>query len=84
MIGAIVLDSGWSRSVCGLAWCYCYLDILPEKVKKQKQKVEDSKSTFRLGNNHNLKSVFKVKLPWKLAGKRFIYPWITCCYNFEG
>lgn len=67
-IGAMILDSGFSRSVCVLTWYNCYLDTLPAKIKRN-MKAEDSEATFEFGDGQHLKSTFKVKLLCTLAGK---------------
>ena len=70
-IGATVLDSGCSRSVCGLTWFNCFLETLPENEKKKLLKKE-SKATFRFGNGGDLKSMFKIQLPCILGGKKVL------------
>ena len=68
-LGATVLDSGCSRSVCGKTWYNCYLETLPDKIRDA-IKVTDSKATFQFGNGEDLKSMFKVNIPCTLAGKK--------------
>ena len=63
-----MLDSGCSRSVCGLTWYNCYLDTLPDKVRNS-IKVRDSKATFRFGDGEEVKSLCRVNIPCCLAGK---------------
>lgn len=66
-IGVTIMDSGCSRSECGLTWYNRYLDTLPEKDKRNLS-IKDNKATFRFGNGQNLKFQFKVKLPCILEG----------------
>ena len=34
-LGSMILDSGGSRSVCGLKWFNCYFDTLPTELRKR-------------------------------------------------
>ena len=47
-LGSAILDSGCSRSVCGLTWYKCYCDTLPEELRRIK--LQDSNATSRFGN----------------------------------
>ena len=67
-VGATILDSGCSKTVCGKVWYECFLETLPEGVAA-KLKNKESDSTFRFGNGSELKSLFHVSLPARLAGK---------------
>ena len=66
-VGAMVLDSGCSRSVCGLVWYQCFVETLSESVQNRLF-MSPSKSSFRFGTGTEVKSLFSVKLPCKLAG----------------
>ena len=52
-IGAVVLGSGCSRTVCGTAWLDLYLDTLDEEAIQQIQYGESS-AVFRFGDGKKL------------------------------
>ena len=67
-IGAVVLGSGCSRTVCGTAWLDLYLDTLDEEATPQIQ-YEESSAVFRFGNGKKFTAQHFVKLPCVVAGK---------------
>ena len=65
-LGSMILDSGCSRSVCGLKWFNCYLDTLPTELRKH-VKVSDGRSSFKFGNGEKLKSLQHILLTGMLS-----------------
>ena len=68
-LGAAILDSGCSKTVCGKEWYDCFIETLSDGVKNKVTPVQ-SDSIFRFGNGVELRSLFKVNLPCCLAGKK--------------
>ena len=68
-IGAAILDSGCSKTVCGKEWYQCFLDTLTDDARSKVRPVA-SDSVFRFGNGAELGSLFKVTIPCVLAGKK--------------
>ena len=67
-VGAAILDSGCSRTVCGNQWYECFKETLSDKQKCELV-LAQSDGVFRFGNGAELRSLFKVKIPCLLAGK---------------
>ena len=67
-IGHIVLDSGCSRTVCGVPWLESFLDTLDE-CDLHKVKYEESSAVFKFGDGNLLNSVKRAVIPCQLAGK---------------
>ena len=61
-LGACVLDSGATKTVCGHLWFTCYLDMLSEKQKSQIVYLS-SDSCFKFGDGARVRSKKKVKIP---------------------
>ena len=55
-IGAVVLDSGCSETVCGKTWYECFVDTLPQVVK-DKLSIQKSTRTFKFGSGKLLPSL---------------------------
>ena len=68
-IGCVVLDSGASGTVCGLNWYECFLETLPDQVRK-KIKIKDGKRTYKFGDGNKLQSLCCVTLPCVIDGIR--------------
>ena len=68
-IGAVVLDSGCSETVCGQKWYDCFVDTLPQVIKKGLT-IQKSSRTFKFGSGKVLPSLMKVSLPCKISGIR--------------
>ena len=68
-IGAVVLDSGCSETVCGKTWYECFVDTLPQVVK-DKLSIQKSTRTFKFGSGKLLPSLMKVFLPCFINGFR--------------
>jgi hypothetical protein len=58
----ILLDTGCTSTVCGKAWLDCYLDSLPDNLRKR-VRASDSKTVFRFGGGECLSSLGKYEIP---------------------
>ena len=67
-IGHIVLDSGCSRTVCGVEWFDTYIDTLNDRERRGIE-YENTNSVFRFGDGQLLNSIKCVILPCEFAGK---------------
>lgn len=67
-IGNAVLDSGCSRTVCGVGWFDCFLETLSD-AERNKVVYEATNSTFKFGDGKLLKSIKRAVIPCQLAGK---------------
>ena len=67
-IGHVVLDSGCSRTVCGLPWLESFLDTLDERGLTR-VKYEQSTAVFKFGDGNLLNSLKRAIIPCQLAGK---------------
>ena len=67
-INYAVLDSACTSTVCGEEWLNLYIEGLTKKSKSEVREYS-SQSTFRFGSGKIYKSLKKMSLPVKIAGK---------------
>ena len=67
-IGAMILDLGCSKTVCGKAWLDTYLETLDSKQLLE-IKYEKSSSVFRFGDGKRMTSLKRAIIPCVLAGR---------------
>ena len=67
-IGAMILDLGCSKTVCGIKWFDTFLETLTDS-KKKKIVYEKSTSVFKFGDGKRWQSMKRVVIPCVLAGK---------------
>ena len=67
--GCGILDSGCSKTVCGVEWLETYLETLSEDELKE-VKFEDSDAQFKFGNAQVYRSTGKVIFPAVLGLKK--------------
>ena len=68
-IGAVILDSGCSKTVCGITWLNCFMDTLPEQARDN-MKVLKGTNKFKFGNGEELPSIKEVTLPCVIGDVR--------------
>ena len=69
--GAMILDLGCSKTVCGRVWFESYLDTLDDD-DLQKVKYEASTSVFKFGDGKRKPSLKRVLIPCVLADKNVV------------
>ena len=69
--GCGILDSGCSKTVCGIEWLEIYLETLSES-ERSKVKFEDSDARFKFGSDHIYESRGRVIFP-AILGKRKVF-----------
>ena len=67
-IGAMILDLGCSKTVCGTAWLETYLETL-DRNQLLEVTYEKSSSVFRFGDGKRMTSLKRAIIPCVLAGK---------------
>ena len=67
-IGAMILDLGCSKTVCGVKWFETFLETLSD-VKRRRIVFEKSTSYFRFGDGRRMASIKLAVIPCVLAGK---------------
>ena len=67
-IGAMILDLGCSKTVCGTAWLETYLETLDSNQLLEVE-YENSSSVFRFGDGKRMRSLKRAIIPCVLAGK---------------
>ena len=65
-LGAAVLDSSASKTVCGKTWIDCYIESLNDK-EKELIKSYNSENIFKFGDGRKVKSLQKVIIPAKIG-----------------
>ena len=69
--GCGILDSGCSKSVCGVQWLNAYLDSLSDDELKE-VRYEHSDAQFKFGNPNIYKSIHKVVFPAEIGSKKIL------------
>ena len=70
-VGCGILDSGCSKTVCGVEWLEAYIDTLSEEEVKE-VKFEPSISQFKFGNAQIYKSIHNVIFPAVIGFKKIL------------
>ena len=68
-VGCVVLDSGTTSTVGGLAWFECFIETLSDDLKK-KMVIRPGSRSFKFGTGQKLPSLKSVTLPCVMGGVR--------------